>query len=193
MTESFWLKDMIVLGQGAPNQIGKIGGQQGRCLCLWSDKTGFVRVYHVPYGYVHDRDILMGKRIWELVDLDECIQHNNDKNNGNIFINEVLNCTVLKYHHPNVMQLLACGLDVRELEQDKSKKGVLIFPFINGGDLDTFIKSGKLKQHLELTCQNEKAKQLAMMQLCLQIGEGIEFLHSQNLNHCDLKPQNILM
>jgi len=31
MTESFWLKDMIVFGQGAPNQISKIGGQQGRC------------------------------------------------------------------------------------------------------------------------------------------------------------------
>jgi gliding motility associated protien GldN len=25
----------------------------------------------LPYGYVHDRDILMGKRIWEIVDLDE--------------------------------------------------------------------------------------------------------------------------
>lgn len=47
-TSSFWLKDMAVLGQGAPNQISKIGGQQGRCLCLWSDKTGFVRVYPVP-------------------------------------------------------------------------------------------------------------------------------------------------
>jgi len=25
----------------------------------------------LPYGYVHDRDILMGKRIWEIIDLDE--------------------------------------------------------------------------------------------------------------------------
>ena len=25
----------------------------------------------LPYGYVHDRDILMGKAIWELIDLDE--------------------------------------------------------------------------------------------------------------------------
>ncbi|GEM_PF-5249344 len=57
-TESFWLKDMIVLGQGAPNQISKIGGQQGRCLCLWSDKTGFVRVYPVPHGYVHDWEVI---------------------------------------------------------------------------------------------------------------------------------------
>lgn len=25
----------------------------------------------LPYGYVHDRDILMGKRMWEVIDLDE--------------------------------------------------------------------------------------------------------------------------
>ena len=25
----------------------------------------------MPYGYVHDRDILMGKRTWEIIDLDE--------------------------------------------------------------------------------------------------------------------------
>ena len=58
MTESFWLKDMIVLGHGAPNQIRKLGGQQGRCLSLWSDRTGFVRIYPVPYGYVYDWDII---------------------------------------------------------------------------------------------------------------------------------------
>jgi len=57
-TDSFWLRDMIVLGQGSPNQIKKIGGQQGRCLCLWSEKTGFVRAYPVPYGYVKDWDII---------------------------------------------------------------------------------------------------------------------------------------
>ncbi len=27
----------------------------------------------LPYGYVHDRDVLMGKTVWELVDLDERI------------------------------------------------------------------------------------------------------------------------
>lgn len=25
----------------------------------------------LPYGYVHDRDVLMGKRVWEIIDLDE--------------------------------------------------------------------------------------------------------------------------
>ena len=27
----------------------------------------------LPYGYVHDRDVLMGKTTWELIDLDERI------------------------------------------------------------------------------------------------------------------------
>ena len=54
----FWLTDMIVMGQGSPNQIKKIGKQQGRCLCIWSDKTGFVRIYPVPHGYVKDWDII---------------------------------------------------------------------------------------------------------------------------------------
>lgn len=57
-TDSFWLKDMIVLGQGAPNQTKKLKGRQGRCLCLWSEKTGFVRVFPVPYGYVHDWEVI---------------------------------------------------------------------------------------------------------------------------------------
>jgi len=73
MTESFWLKDMVVLGQGAPNQIRKIGGQQGRCLCLWSDKTGFVRVYPVPYGYVPD---------WEIINAEVRLPTNDGRENS---------------------------------------------------------------------------------------------------------------
>lgn len=72
---SFWLRDMVVLGQGAPNQIKKIGRQQGRCLCLWSDKSGFVRVYPVPYGYVHD---------WEIVNVE--VRKPSDDGRENSFV-----------------------------------------------------------------------------------------------------------
>ncbi len=81
MTDSFWLKDMIVLGQGAPNQIRKIGGQQGRCLCLWSEKTGFVRIYPVPYGYVRD---------WEIINV-ELRKPSNDGRENSFVINNYEN------------------------------------------------------------------------------------------------------
>jgi len=64
MTEnnkSFWLKDMIVLGHGAPNKIKKLGGVQGRCACIWSEKTGYCRIYPIPNGYLYD---------WEVIDVE---------------------------------------------------------------------------------------------------------------------------
>lgn len=44
-----------------PDQIGKKTEAE---LSADNDKP-------LPYGYVHDRDILMGKRMWEVIDLDE--------------------------------------------------------------------------------------------------------------------------
>jgi gliding motility associated protien GldN len=50
-----------LLNAKTPDQIGKKTDAE---LSADNDKP-------LPYGYVHDRDILMGKRIWEYVDLDE--------------------------------------------------------------------------------------------------------------------------
>ena len=50
-----------LLNAKTPDQIGKKTEAE---LSADNDKP-------LPYGYVHDRDILMGKRIWELIDLDE--------------------------------------------------------------------------------------------------------------------------
>ncbi|MBI4981133.1 hypothetical protein HZC30_06280 [Candidatus Woesearchaeota archaeon] len=77
MTEiaSFWLKEMVVLGQGALNQARKLKGRQGRCLCLWSEKTGFVRVFPVPPGYVHD---------WEIINVE--VRKPNDDGRENTFV-----------------------------------------------------------------------------------------------------------
>ncbi|WP_333599476.1 type IX secretion system ring protein PorN/GldN [Flavobacterium sp.] len=52
-----------LLNAKTPDQIGKKTPAQ---LISDNDKP-------LPYGYVHDRDVLMGKTIWELVDLDERI------------------------------------------------------------------------------------------------------------------------
>jgi gliding motility associated protien GldN len=50
-----------LLNAKTPDQIGKKTEAE---LSADNDKP-------LPYGYVHDRDILMGKRIWEYIDLDE--------------------------------------------------------------------------------------------------------------------------
>jgi gliding motility associated protien GldN len=52
-----------LLNAKTPDQIGKKTDAQ---LISDNDKP-------LPYGYVHDRDVLMGKTIWEFIDLDERI------------------------------------------------------------------------------------------------------------------------
>lgn len=52
-----------LLNAKTPSEIGKKTPAQ---LISDNDKP-------LPYGYVHDRDVLMGKSIWELIDLDERI------------------------------------------------------------------------------------------------------------------------
>ena len=52
-----------LLNAKTPDEIGKKSAAQ-----LESDNDK-----PLPYGYVHDRDVLMGKTIWEEIDLDERI------------------------------------------------------------------------------------------------------------------------
>lgn len=52
-----------LLNSKTPDEIGKKTAAQ-----LISDND-----QPLPYGYVHDRDVLMGKTIWEFIDLDEKI------------------------------------------------------------------------------------------------------------------------
>lgn len=52
-----------LLNAKTPDEIGKKTAAQ---LISDNDKP-------LPYGYVHDRDVLMGKTIWEFVDVDERI------------------------------------------------------------------------------------------------------------------------
>ena len=50
-----------LLNAKTPSEIGKKTAAQ---MISDNDKP-------LPYGYVHDRDILMGKAVWEIIDLDE--------------------------------------------------------------------------------------------------------------------------
>ena len=76
--EHFWLENLIVLGQGAPNRIRKIGGQQGRCVCAWSEELGFCRLYPLPYGYVHD---------WDIIDVDVRLPSQDGRKNTFVIYN----------------------------------------------------------------------------------------------------------
>ena len=50
-----------LLNAKTPSEIGKKSATQ---LSSDNDKP-------LPYGYVHDRDVLLGKTVWEIIDLDE--------------------------------------------------------------------------------------------------------------------------
>ena len=76
--KSFWLKNMIVLGHGAPNKVSKVPGAHGRCACIWSEKTGYCRIYPIPYGYLYD---------WEIIDVEVRKPNNDGRENTFIIYN----------------------------------------------------------------------------------------------------------
>jgi gliding motility associated protien GldN len=61
LSSTFTFAQSNLLNAKKPDQIGKKTAAE---LSADNDKP-------LPYGYVHDRDILMGKRTWEIIDLDE--------------------------------------------------------------------------------------------------------------------------
>jgi gliding motility associated protien GldN len=61
LSSTFTFAQSNLLNAKTPDQIGKKTAAE---LSADNDKP-------LPYGYVHDRDILMGKRTWEIIDLDE--------------------------------------------------------------------------------------------------------------------------
>ena len=61
LSSTFTFAQSNLLNAKTPDQIGKKTEAE---LSADNDKP-------LPYGYVHDRDILMGKRMWEVIDLDE--------------------------------------------------------------------------------------------------------------------------
>ena len=61
LSSTFTFAQSNLLNAKTPDQIGKKSAAE---VSADNDKP-------LPYGYVHDRDILMGKRTWEIIDLDE--------------------------------------------------------------------------------------------------------------------------
>lgn len=52
------LKNLIVLGQGAPNQLND--GRYARCVCGYSKEYGYVRIYPIPQQLL---------RLWDIFDI----------------------------------------------------------------------------------------------------------------------------
>ena len=61
LSSAFSFAQSNLLNAKTPDQIGQKTEAE---LVAENDKP-------LPYGYVMDRDILMGKRVWEIIDLDE--------------------------------------------------------------------------------------------------------------------------
>lgn len=61
LSSTFTFAQSNLLNAKTPDQIGKKTEAE---LVADNDKP-------LPYGYVMDRDVLMGKRVWEIIDLDE--------------------------------------------------------------------------------------------------------------------------
>ena len=96
-----------------------------------------------------------------------------DENGMKSFRKEIQSLGKLK--HPNIVEI-ECFF----IEEGEIFRGYIEMPFYEGGNLKEWIK-------------NKKPSELQIQRILSQILKGIEFIHSKDIIHCDLKPQNILM
>jgi len=76
--------------------------------------------------------------------------------------------------HTHVVQLF-------DQEVDKAGDVYLFFEYCDGGDLHQYIRNRKVLREAEAA------------DFMMQLSSGLEYLHSRNLTHRDLKPQNLLL
>nr|XP_043638317.1 uncharacterized protein LOC122609332 [Erigeron canadensis] len=77
------------------------------------------------------------------------------------------------YNHPNVVSLLGFYREANEM--------ILIYEFASKGSLSDYLRS-----KLSLTWSHR-------IQICLQVAQGINYLHTNTIIHRDIKSQNILL
>ena len=97
----------------------------------------------------------------------------NDENGLKSFRKEVQSLGKLK--HPNIVEI-----ECYFIEEGEILRGYIQMPFYEGGNLKEWIN-------------NKKPSEIQIQRILTQILRGIEFIHSKEIIHCDLKPQNILM
>jgi len=81
-------------------------------------------------------------------------------------------------HHPNVIETYAFLMT--KTHNHKRRKYFVVLEYCNGGDLFTTIQKGELGRP-EINCNFK------------QLMDGVSYLHSIGVAHCDIKPENILI
>jgi len=81
-------------------------------------------------------------------------------------------------HHPNIIETYAFLMT--KTHNHKRRKYFVVLEYCNGGDLFSTIQKGELG-HEEINCNFK------------QLMDGVSYLHSIGVAHCDIKPENILI
>jgi len=81
-------------------------------------------------------------------------------------------------HHPNIIETYAFLMT--KTHNHKRRKYYVLLEYCNGGDLFTTIQKGELGRE-EINCNFK------------QLMDGVSYLHSIGVAHCDIKPENILI
>ena len=90
--------------------------------------------------------------------------------------------------HPNIVKLLAWGLDLDILEDPNADSPRIPLLILERA-------AGDLREYLEHH-RNEKSRDEFIrdyQRLCVHIGMGLDAIHRQNMTHGDLKPENVLI
>jgi len=81
-------------------------------------------------------------------------------------------------HHPNIIETFAFLMT--KTHNHKRRKYFVVLEYCDGGDLFNTIQKGELGRS-EINCNFK------------QLMDGVNYLHSLGVAHCDIKPENILI
>ncbi len=89
--------------------------------------------------------------------------------------------------HPSIVP-------VYTMEKDKDGHWSVVMKMITGSSLSSFMKiARKAYEGKKLNARQERHALVSRLEYFLKICEAIEYCHSREIMHCDLKPNNILM